>query len=70
MAAPSRVFTARDGGKHFGDDLKLFEELADEMAIEDSWLTITDNLDDDTEPTAAFTSVVSTISTSSSTGVA
>lgn len=55
MAAPSKVFTARFAAKHFGVDLEVIEELAEEMAPEDGCLSVIDSFDDDAESTTAFT---------------
>ena len=55
MAAPSMVFTARYAARHFGVDLHVIEELAEEMAPEDGCLSVIDRLDDDAESTTAFT---------------
>lgn len=54
MAARSMVFTARSVARHFGVDIDVTEELAEEMAPEDGCLSVIDSLDDDAEPTAAF----------------
>ena len=55
MAAPSMVFTARFAARRFGVDIDVIEELAEEMAPEDSCLSVIDSLDDDAESTTAFT---------------
>ena len=34
MAAPSMVFTARFAAKHFGVDINVIEELAEELEID------------------------------------
>ncbi len=55
MAAPSMVFTARYAARHFGVDIEVVEELAEEMAPEDGCLSVIDSLDGDAESTTAFT---------------
>jgi hypothetical protein len=55
MTAPSMVFTARFAASHFGVDIDVIEELAEEMAPEDRCLSIIDSLDDNAESTTAFT---------------
>lgn len=55
MAAPSMVFTARFAAKHFGVDINVIEELAEEMAPEDGCLSVIDSFDEDAESTTAFT---------------
>ena len=55
MAAPSMVFTARFAARHFGVDIDVIEELAEEMAPEDGCLSVIDSFDDDAESTTAFT---------------
>lgn len=55
MSAPSRVFTARYAAKHFGVDLNVIDELAEEMAPEDGRLCVIDSLEDDAGSTTAFT---------------
>ena len=54
MAAPSMVFTTRFVARHFGVDIDVIEELAEEMVREDSCLSVIDNLDDDAESITAF----------------
>lgn len=41
--------------RHFGVDLVVIEELAEEMAPEDGCLSVIDSLDDNLESTTAFT---------------
>jgi len=55
MAAPSMVFTACFAARHFGVDIDVIKELAEEMAPEDGCLSVIDSLDDDAESTTAFT---------------
>ena len=55
MAAPSMVFTARFAARHFGVDLDVINELAEQMAPEDGCLSVVDSLDDDAKSTTAFT---------------
>ena len=55
MAAPSMVFTTRFAARHFGVNIDVIEELAEEMAPEDGCLSVIDSLDDDAESTTAFT---------------
>lgn len=55
MAAPSMVFTARFAARHFGVNLDVVNELAEQMAPEDGCLSVVDSLDDDAESTTAFT---------------
>lgn len=55
MAAPSMVFTARFAARHFGVDIEVIKELAEEMSPEDGCLSVIDSLDDDAESTTAFT---------------
>jgi hypothetical protein len=55
MAAPSMVFTARFAASHFGVDLVVIEELAEEMAPEDGCLSVIDSLYNNAEPITAFT---------------
>jgi hypothetical protein len=55
MAAASMVFTARFAARHFGVDIDVVEELAEQMAPEDGCLSVIDSLNDDAESTTAFT---------------
>lgn len=55
MAAPSMVFTARYAARHFGVDIDVIEELAEDMAPEDGRLSVINSLDDDVEAINAFT---------------
>jgi hypothetical protein len=49
------VFTARFAARHFGVDIEVIKELAEEMSPEDGCLSVIDSLDDDAESTTAFT---------------
>lgn len=71
-AALSIVFTARYAAMHFGVDIDMVEQLAEEMTPEDHRLRIIDSLDEDAEATTALPSpaAVSTISTRSATSAA
>ncbi len=55
MAAPSMVFTARFAARHFGVDIDVIEEIAEEMAPEDGCLSVIHSFDDDVGSTTAFT---------------
>ena len=55
MAAPSMVFTARFAARHFGVDINVIDNLAEEMAPEDGCLSVIDSLDDNADSTTAFT---------------
>jgi hypothetical protein len=55
MAAASMVFTARFAARHFGVDIDVVEELAEQMAPEDGCLSVIDSPNDDAESTTAFT---------------
>ena len=55
MAAPSRAFIARFAARHFGVDIDVIEERAQDMAPEDGRLSVVDGLDDQAGFTTAFT---------------
>lgn len=55
MAAPSMVFTACYAAMHFGVDIDVIEELAEDMEPEDGRLSVIHSLDDDAEAITAFT---------------
>lgn len=55
MAAPSMVFTARFAASRLGVDIKVIEELAEQMEPEDGCLSILESLDENAEPVTGFT---------------
>ena len=55
MTAPSMVFTARFAASRLGVDIKIIEELAEQMEPEDGCLSIIDSLDEMADSVTAFT---------------
>ena len=55
MAALSMVFTARFAARHFGVDIDVIEERAQDMVPEEAGLSVIDGLDDEAGSTTAFT---------------
>jgi hypothetical protein len=55
MAAPSMMFTAKFVARSFGVDVKVIEELAEQMEPADGHLSVIDSLDETAESVTAFT---------------